>query len=466
MSRDELSHGVGRMNGEDVIDYRASLDTLPDPLPIRPLTGPIDLTISPPGSKSITNRAYALAAIAEGESRIVRPLRADDTDLLLEALCTLGARARWDGDDVIVTGVAGAFPVGGRVNLGDGGTPVRFMLALACLCREPVTVDGSPRMRERPVAEGIEFLGRLGADIEYLEADGRLPVLVSPAHLRGRTLAIPTTMSSQFISALMLIAPALPGALDLGYSGSVTSVSYVEMTCGMLRDWGVHVERLTDAGDTLAGHHLRPSPLKARTYVVEPDASSAVYWWAAALMNAGSAVRVPGIGPGSLQPDMRFLELVEEAGAEVEREDDAITVRGGPERPAFESADASLCPDAALMLAACAAAATAQRRSRITGLRTLRYKETDRIAALDTELLRVGCDVQSTDDTLAIGAAPGDTTPANIETYDDHRIAMAFAVLGLARPGLAIIDPACVAKSYPSFWQDLARVYESCDADS
>ncbi len=173
------SPGSPRGYDPPVIDYTLPLDELPDPLPIEPLRKPFDVTISPPGTKSITSRANDLAALADGESRIIRPLRADDTDRLLDALCTLGAEARLDGEDVLIKGVNGRFPRGGEVNLRDGGAPTRFMIAAACLAAEPVTVDGSPRMRERPVAEGVELLRQLGAEIEYVEAEGRRPVRVT-----------------------------------------------------------------------------------------------------------------------------------------------------------------------------------------------------------------------------------------------------------------------------------------------
>ncbi|MHC4785312.1 MAG: 3-phosphoshikimate 1-carboxyvinyltransferase, partial [Planctomycetota bacterium] len=439
------------------------LDELADPLPIEPLTRPFDVTIRPPGSKSLTCRAYVLAALADGVSRIVRPLRADDTDRLLEALCTLGAEASWEDDDVVIQGVAGRFPRGGAVNLGDGGAPSRFMIAAACLAAEPVVVDGSPRMRQRPVAEGVELLREIGADIEYVEAPGRLPVRVTPAEtLRGGSLRVPATSSSQFVSALLMIGPCLPEGLQLRLTEDVTSASYVELTINTLWRWDVLSTE--DIASYTSRQTIRVSPavIPGQRVRIEPDASSALYWFAAAALRRGSRVTIPDLDLDSPQPDAWFLSLLEDAGAEVtEREDTSgsrQTQLTGTGRLAAQRFDGSDCPDG--VLAFTAIAAMADGRSQISGLGTLRVKESDRIAALAAELGRIGCAVEATSDSIAIDPAGRHDEPVVIETYNDHRMAMAFAVLGLARPGLSISNPACVSKSYPAFWRDLARLYD------
>jgi 3-phosphoshikimate 1-carboxyvinyltransferase len=430
------------------------LERLPDPLPIAPLAGPFDLAMTPPGSKSITNRAYVLAALAAGTSRIARPLRADDTDGLLDALVTLGARAEWDGDDVVVHGVAGRFPRGGEVNLGDGGTPTRFMIAVACLADAPVVVDGSPRMRERPVAEGIGFLRRLGATIEHLDADGHLPVRVSGngpgGGLAGGRIEIPTTLSSQFVSALLLVAPFLSGGLRLDYTGEQTSAAYVELTRRVLAAFGGRLARVP-SGDAVAEGAIEPTD-----YAVEPDASGAAYWLAAAAVTPGAAVTIPGLPPASSQPDVAVAAALAAAGAEVDGDGDALRLAAGA-GPGPLDDDCAGHPDGAVALAA--VAARAHGVSTLGGLHTLRVKESDRIAALATELRRVGCTVVATDDALVIDPAACHDEPVVIETYGDHRIAMAFAVLGLARPGISIANPACAGKSYRTFYRDLARLY-------
>lgn len=450
-----------------MIDYRAPLEELPDPLPIVPLSKPFDVTIAPPGSKSMTNRAYVLAALAEGESRIIRPLRSEDTDGLLDALCTLGAEARWEGEDVFIKGVAGRFPRGGSVNLGDGGTPTRFMIAAACLAAEPVVVDGSPRMRERPVAEGVEMLRQLGAKIEYVEEEGRLPVRVVPSEeFKGGELTIGKTTSSQFLSAVMLIAAWLPRGALIKYRDDVTSATYIWLTIQVMDDWQICTEcdfdndegwirTRSDSIPTVSGR------VEAQTYEIDSDASSAAYLLAAAAMCKDSRVRINGLSADSYQPDVRIAGVLESMGARVFWSDGYSDLEFGWHgvlRGAEQ--DAKDMPDASMSLAV--ACAVAEGPSTITGLHTLRVKETDRIAALANELRKVGCTVETTDDSITITppAEPGANGDVVIETYNDHRMAMSFAVLGLVRPGIAIANPKCVAKSYPTFWQDFAKLYE------
>ena len=427
-----------------MIDFTAPLDRLPDPLPIEPPNHPFDVTMNPPGSKSLTCRAYVMAALADGESIIQRPLRADDTDRLLEALCVLGAGARWVGDDVVVQGVAGTFPCGGEVNLGDGGAPTRFMIAAASLAAEPVVVDGSARMRQRPIAEGVDLLRRLGARIDYVEQEGRLPVQVSPQRPRGGELDIPTTSSSQFVSAILLVSAWLDEGVRIRFVGDVTSSGYIELTRQTLREWGVDP--------------ARPGPTSGRVYPIEPDASSAVYWMVAATITPRCSVLIPQMNSSSRQPDIAVAEPLRSAGADIDTSADGVLVKG-PAGPVecFEL-DAGGIPDASLALAV--AASQARGTSSFWGLHTLRVKETDRIAALAAELTKIGCTVRTTDDSVTIDPSTRHDRPAEIETYDDHRMAMSFAVLGLVRPGLSIRNPACVAKSYPTFWQDFAKLYQ------
>ncbi len=449
--------------GAQLFDYTGPLDRLPDPLPIEPLSHPFDVTITPPGSKSITCRAYVLAALAEGESRIRRPLRADDPDRLLAALCALGAEATWSGEDVTIRGVGGRFPRGGEVNLGDGGAPSRFMIAAACLAQETVVVDGSEQMRRRPVAELVAFLQALGAELEYAGAYGSLPVRVYPSpKLQGGELDVHTTMSSQFVSALLLIAPFLPKGLNIHYGGHVTSRSYVDLTVGLLTAWGIFCDESGRAVD------VPRQPVAGREMLVQPDASSAAYWWTAAALFEGATVRTPGIGGQPRQPDREYADRVLKLmGAETWVEgspevrslgDSVVGARGGAGLGSTRSfIDMSMLPDAALSLAALVA--MSNRTTTLTGLQTLRVKECDRIQALGAELRRIGCTIKTTDDTIAIDPSTRHEQPAAIDTHQDHRLAMAFGILGLARPGISIRNPACVAKSYPTFWQDFARLY-------
>ena len=440
-----------------VIDYTLPLDDLPDPLPIEPLRKPFDVTITPPGSKSITCRAYVLAALADGESKIIRPLRADDTDKLLDALCTLGAEARWDGEDVYIKGVNGRFPRGGEVNLGDGGAPTRFMIACACLAAEPVVVDGSKRMRERPIAEGVDMLRKLGATIEYVQEEGRLPVRMVPsAEFRGGKLEIGATRSSQFISAVLLIAPGTSEGVQFRSTAKWISSSYVELTRGVLKLWYI---RTTRRWRTIT---VRSQPIPAIPYRVEADASSAAYWTIAAAINAQSRIEIRGIAPDSKQPDIELLDALDDLGVIVNGDESGIVVKGPGGLRSKENDrddfDMQLMPDASIAFAVCA---SRQAYSiHLTGLHTLRHKETDRIAALANELRRIGCTIETTDDSITIDPSTRHNDPVVIETYNDHRMAMAFGVLGLARPGISISNPACVSKSYPTFWRDFAKLYQ------
>lgn len=452
-----------------MIDYTLPLDQLPDPLPIVPLEKPFDVTITPPGSKSITNRAYVLAALAEGTSRIVRPLRALDTDLLLDALCTLGVEAKWEGDDVLITGVDGRFPRGGTVNLGDGGTPTRFMIAAACLAAEPVTIDGSPRMRERPIAEGVDMLRQLGARIGYVEEEGRLPVRVMPGGIQGGTLEVGSTQSSQSISAIMLIGSYI--GVQIEHEGELTSAAYVQLTIDVLTEWKLR-KGLGGSARNRSLEEGLPNPLiipldaiKANDFWIDRDASSSVYWCAAGLFREKSNCHLNGIGSAIRQPDLLAVREFAIRGEGPDFSKDEVLFQGPHSFRGFTCGAANM-PDGAMMVSVAAARATTP--SRLTGLKTLRVKETDRIAALANELRKVGCRVEAGDDWISIdpashrleACAPGEAPPVTIETYNDHRMAMAFAILGLVRPGISIRNPACVAKSYPVFWKDFATLYQ------
>ncbi|MDY7109137.1 MAG: 3-phosphoshikimate 1-carboxyvinyltransferase [Planctomycetota bacterium] len=444
-----------------MIDYTLPLEELPDPLPIEPLEKPFDVTITPPGSKSITNRAYVLAALADGESRIIRPLRSDDCDNLLEALCTLGAEARWEGNDVLIKGVNGRFPRGGSVNLGDGGAPTRFMIACACLAVEPVIVDGSPRMRQRPIAEGIDMLRQLGAHIEYVEEEGRLPVRVVPSDdFKGGELTVGKTASSQFVSAVVLVAACLERGVTIRYREEITSATYLWLTEGIAHHWGIRAFGECDEGTwRRTVTWVEPGRIASQKYVVEPDASSCTYWLTAAATIINARVKLRGWRLDSSQPDVRLAGVLEDMGARVHWTDGAGDVDlSSHQRLSARDQDLRDMPDAAMSLAV--ACATAEGACKITGLHTLRVKETDRIAALANELRKIGCTVETTEDSITIDPSTRHEEPIVIETYNDHRMAMAFGVLGLARPGISIRDPKCVKKSYPGFWADFAKLYQ------
>jgi 3-phosphoshikimate 1-carboxyvinyltransferase len=456
----------------------AALDVLPDPLEIMPLRrcahgGTFNVSIRPPGSKSLTNRALLLAALAGGDSILAHPLiEADDTERMIRAISQLGVRVGRHPGELRITGVAGRWraPPGGiALDLNNAGTATRFLAAAAILADQPITIDGNARMRQRPIGALIDSLQVLGARGEYLGAHGHPPVRIipPPALDRGKRLKIPTTHSSQFTSALLLIAPWLPGGLTLEMEGEITSRSYVQMTLGLLDVVGATVK----ASQDLRIIRIAPGSgggIAPFRYEVEPDASSATYFWGAAALFDGACARVEGLTSASLQPDARFPELLERMGANVAGNDDrpSITVRG-PARLEPVMADMSLMPDATMTLAA--VACFAEGPSILRGLRTLRHKETDRIAALKSELTKIGVHVETEvlgdPDALTITPPPGglpterDARRVEFDTYDDHRMAMSLALIGLRRPNTFIRDPGCVAKTYPGFWRDLGRLY-------
>ncbi|MFM8733147.1 MAG: 3-phosphoshikimate 1-carboxyvinyltransferase [Phycisphaerales bacterium] len=440
-------------------------------------SAPIDAVLAVPGSKSLTNRALVLAAMASGRTELQWALRSDDTDALAHALGTLGAtiEARGPGpgsdaavgaDEFLVDGVGGRSPAGGDVSLhlGDGGTPTRFAMAAAAFAPRRVTIDGSARMRERPMADGVALLRQLGVHVEWLERDGRLPVLVDgrAGPPVGGTLHVGRMASSQFASALLLLAPWMRDGLELRFDAPPTSASYLALTVDELRRWGAHVDEARDARGALRSIRVAPGPLAARgTVMVEQDASSAVFWAVAAAIVPGSDLVLGWLPPESRQPDMRVLAILESMGAGVVSGSGGVRVAcrvsaGDASAPLDGAGDVDCgdCPDGALALMA--AAAVAGGPTRITGLGTLRGKESDRLSAMQDALTRVGASVEVGTDWIEIRPlAAGRTVDARIDPHRDHRVAMSLAVLGMRTGGIWIDDPGCVSKSYPQFWTAL-----------
>lgn len=454
-----------------------TLGELADPLPIPVLggrgRGVFMARVRPPGSKSLTNRGLLLAALASGRSVLRRPLLgADDAEQMVGALRVLGATVnRTESGDLEVVGTGGRWKSAGPVtlNLNNAGTATRFLAASAVLSPAPLVVDGNERMRQRPIGELVDALGKLGVEAEYLGMKGCPPVRLTPPAQgpSAASLTLPTTLSSQFISALLLVAPFLPGGLTLRLDGKITSRSYIAMTLGLLDQLGVTVK----SSDNFRIHRVSTytAMLPGFEYNVEPDASSATYFWAAAALFAGATCRVEGLDARSLQADVQFPETLSRMGATVLRDEAsadgpaAIGVRG-PASLAPVMADMSLMPDAAMTLAVVACFASG--RSVLRGLRTLRVKESDRIAGLQAELAKIGVRVETNvlGDPDAITITPPEkgvdcstgATPVTFATYDDHRMAMALALVGLKRPGVTVANPGCVGKTYPGFWKDLA----------
>ena len=397
-----------------------------------------DSTVRPPGSKSITNRALIVAGLAVGDSTIVEPLRSDDTEAMVECLRTMGVRMQV-GDGEFRVSSRGRLG-GGRLDARASGTTARFITAAATLAGGPSLVDGTPRMRERPIGPLVDALRALGATVEA-ELGGFPPVRVAGGGMAGGRIGIDGSRSSQFVSAVLLSAPLADSSVTLELGEVVVSRPYLDTTLEVMSAFGAEARWLDPATVTVA-----PTGYRATRFPVEADASAAVYPWAAAAIT-GAAITVEGIDRASTQADMAALRILERMGCRVESGRRGITVEG-PESLNGVDADLNDCPDASLGLAVVAAFGSTP--TRFTNIANLRIKETDRLAALENELARLGARVSTGPDWISITSRR--LRPARIRTYDDHRMAMAFAVAGLVQPGIVIEDPGCVAKTWPGFF--------------
>jgi 3-phosphoshikimate 1-carboxyvinyltransferase len=419
-----------------------------DALRIAPLLHPPDAVVSVPGSKSISNRVALLAALAAGRSVLDGVLFSDDTRFMAAALRDLGIAV--DADEaaarLTIDGGGGTWPAAGaELFVGNAGTAMRFLVAALCLGHGRFRIDGTPRMRQRPIQDLVDALVRLGADVRSEAGSGAPPVLVQADGLPGGATELAAARSSQFLSALLQVAPYAAGDVAITLTGEIIAQPYIDMTVAVMRQWGVTVER---AGGRVyrVAHGQR---YRAQRYAVEPDASSAHYFWAAAALTGGT-VRVPGLHRGSLQGDVAFAALLERMGAAVRWDDDAITVSGrGP--LSGVDADLNAFSDTAPTLAAIAPFASGP--VHIRNVAHLRWQESDRLRAVASELTRLGARVEERDDGISVWPSP--LHGARIATYDDHRIAMAFALVGLRVPGIEIADPGCVAKTFPAFFAHL-----------
>lgn len=397
------------------------------------------VTVTVPGSKSLTNRALVCAALADGTSTITGALVADDTAAMSDCLRALGAGVAWDGTTVTVTGVGGHIGVAeAKLDARLSGTTSRFVLPLLALGSGRFTLDGEEQLRRRPMGPSLEALRHLGADVEERGEPGHLPVVVQ-GPVRGGEAAVRGDLSSQFVSGLLLAAPAMPDGLRVTLRSSLVAAPFVTMTVEVMRAFGAEVDDLV----------VRPGTYRARTFEVEPDASAASYFLAAAAL-LGDRVTVEGLGAGSLQGDVGFAGVLERMGATVEV-GEALTVTGGRLRGI--DVDLGDMPDMAQTFAVLAACAEGP--SRVRGVAVIRGHETDRITAVVNELRRVGVGAEETDDGFTVEPAP--LRPATVETYEYHRMAMSFGLLTLREPGIEIADPAVVAKTFPGFWDALAR---------
>jgi 3-phosphoshikimate 1-carboxyvinyltransferase len=455
----------------------------PERLTIEPLTKPPQATVRVPGSKSITNRALVLAALTSrgGSCALHGALQSEDTEVMIECLRALGFRVltQWTESAVFVSSGSDQPLITAHsadLFVANSGTTMRFLTAVVSLGQGRFRLDGVPRMRERPIKDLLDALQQLGVNAFSEGRNDCPPVVVKANGLSGGFVRIKGDISSQFLSGLLLAAPFAAGPVTLRVGGQLVSSPYVFMTVQMLQQWGLEgsyhlggdcadfAGRTAFLGPARFGHEARDvclhipggqgmesSPRALRTYEIEPDASAASYFAAAAAITGGR-VTIAGIPKRSLQGDVCFVDVLAEMGCRVERGPTGITVHGGP----LHGIDVDMNDISDTVMTLAAVACFAEGPTTIRKVAHIRHKETDRLAALATELRRVGVEVAEFADGLTITPRP--LHGAEIETYNDHRMAMSLALVGLRVPGIVIKNPGCVAKTYPQFFSDLEQL--------
>jgi 3-phosphoshikimate 1-carboxyvinyltransferase len=424
---------------------------LPAVLAIEPVSRPIRGEVRPPGSKSYTNRALLLAGLARGTSTLEGALFSDDTLHMARGLQALGLRVALDpdGERFEVDGGAGAFPApSASVFVGNSGTTARFLVPAMALGRGVFDLDGNEAMQKRPIQPLLDALAALGVRATSLHSNGCPPIRIEASGFEGGAVRMPGGVSSQYFSALLMVAPCTRRGITIDVDGDLVSKPYLDVTAQAMAAFGGRVDR----DPSFRRFDVRPAPYVATKYVVEPDASAASYFFAAAAVTGGSVV-VPGLGSRSLQGDLGFVRVLERMGCEVRQTETETEVRG-PSSLSGIDVDMSNLSDTAQTLGAIAPFAKGP--TRVTGIGFIRRKETDRVGAVVTELKRLGVRAEEEDDGFVV--YPGAPHPADVETYDDHRMAMSFAVTGLVAPGIRIRNPACVSKTFPEFFTVLERL--------
>jgi len=412
-------------------------------------TQPVRAVLSLPGSKSYTHRTLVAAALAAGESLLSNALKAEDTELTAQALAKLGAGIAWQGAAIRVQGVGGHWrPVEEPIYLGNSGTTMRFLTALAALGQGPYTLTGTERLCQRPLGELLQALTQLGVQVASERADGCPPVTIRGGLTGGRA-RLSGAVSSQYVSALLFIGPLAPAGVEIEITDELVSRPYVDLTLAVMEDFGISYYREGYRYFRVPG----VQPYQSADYAIEADASSASYFWAAAAITGGR-VTIANLSGDSCQGDAGFPGVLAQMGCTLESEADGLTVQGGP-LTGIE-VDLAAMPDLVPTLSVVAAFAKGE--TVITGVPHLRHKESDRLAAVAAELQKMGIAARETADGLIIPG--GSPHGASIDTYQDHRLAMSFAVAGLKVPGIIINDPGCVAKSFPNFWEYFEKLYQ------
>jgi 3-phosphoshikimate 1-carboxyvinyltransferase len=408
-----------------------------------------DAVVTIPGSKSYTHRALILSSLADGESILINALRCEDTEHTTRALMKFGVEVFWGRDRVRVLGKGGRFEgTDDGINVGHSGTSMRFLTALASLKKGTTLLDGSERLRERPMGELLNGLGELGVKAYSQKGNDCPPVIVDSQGLKGGTARIKGRESSQFVSGLLMVAPYALRDVHIEVTSPLSSKPYVDITRDVMSAFGVEIQNQGSSSFFVkAGQRYLP-----QQYRIEGDVSNASNFFSAAAV-CGGRVKVKDLNPVSIQGDIGFLEILERMGCRVTRGSDWIEVLGG-ELHGIEI-DMNEVPDLVPTLAV--TAAFAQGKTVIRNIGHLRLKESDRIHALAVELSKMGIRVKEEEDGLEIEG--GNPYGAEIETYDDHRMAMSFAIAGLAVPGVKIKGERCVDKSFPGFWKTLQKLY-------
>ena len=427
---------------------------MPEFIEIQPVNGPIQATIKPPGSKSLTNRALLIAALAEGTSKLVGALDSDDTRVMIVSLRRLGIEVVHDSKtaQISVAGHRGNFPNDSAdLFVENSGTTIRFLTAALGMTGGAYRLDGVARMRERPIGPLVKALTLLGANIKTESPHECPPVAIDSGRLAGGIVKIRGDLSSQYLSGLLMAAPLAIDGLIIDIEGPLISVPYIGMTLAVMQRFGVICESRPNmdrfeipAGQTYSG----------QDYLIEPDASAASYFWAAAAICGGTAT-VEGLNRNSLQGDVAFVDCLQQMGCRVTHSTSSISVTG----PATTAIDIDMADISDTVQTLASVALFVEGTTTIRNIAHNRIKETDRIGNLAIELRRLGAQVEEFEDGLSI--TPGRLQPAEIETYHDHRMAMSLALVGLKQPGLFIKNPECVSKTYPHFFADLKAFCES-----
>ena len=412
----------------------------------------VDGEILLPGSKSLSNRILLLAALSRGVTEVYNLLDSDDTNRMAESLQRLGVSLELSQENTVcrVQGLGGPFPQQEtELFLGNSGTTIRTICAALCLGEGDFTLTGDPRMYERPIKDLVDALRQLGAEIEYLAADGYPPLRIHAKGIPGGRVSIRGNVSSQYLTAALLSAPLARQDMVIDVVGDLVSKPYIDMTVAVMRRFGASVEADGYRQFRVPGGQGYQSPGSA---LVEGDASSATYFLAAAAVKGGT-VRVNGVGSSSVQGDVQLADVLEQMGAPVRRGEDWIEVSRGDLRGV--DLDLNHIPDAAMTVAT--TALFAKGKTTIRNVGNWRVKETDRLAAMAAELRKVGAEVEEGEDYLGI-TPPERIIPAAIDTYNDHRMAMSFSLAALGDAPITINNPDCVSKTFPDYFQQLAGI--------